>query len=156
MSFPFEPAASQPSGASFRRLAAGLAGLAVLGCGQTAPSLADVAGSVTLDGKPVSNVMVEFQPVNGGGSPSIGYTDLDGVYRLRFTRERWGALPGTHLVRIDFDLESHDRRPGLPIPAKYNRDSTLRRELRPGHNHLMFDLCSCSGPGEAPASHLAR
>ena len=143
-------------GALFRRIAAGLAGLAVLGCGQTPPNLADVAGSVTLDGKPVSNVMLEFQPVDGGGSPSIGYTDLDGVYRLRFTRERWGALPGTHLVRIDFDVDSHDRRPVFPIPAKYNRDSTLRRELRPGHNHLMFDLCSCSAPGEASASHLAR
>jgi len=134
----------------------GLAALTLAGCGQSPPKLADVAGSVTLDGKPVSNVMLEFQPTGGTGSPSIGYTDRDGTYRLRFSRERWGAVPGVHLVRIDFDLGSNDRPPVVSIPAKYNRDSKLHRELRPGHNHLMFDLCSCSGPAEPSASHLAR
>ncbi len=126
-----------------RRLGGGIACLLVAGCGQAAPGLAEVAGSVTLDGRPLSDVMVEFQPTDGTGSPSIGYTDLDGEYRLRFSREQWGAIPGVHLVRIDFDLGPDESRPSVVIPVEYNRDSQLFRELRPGHNNLMFDLCSC-------------
>jgi len=127
-----------------RFVAIALLGLGLTGCGQSGPKLADVEGVVTLDGKPLEGVMLEFQPQGGKGSPSVGYTDKNGEYRLRFSRDRWGAVPGTHVVRIDHDWEpgNDQPKPAFKIPAQYNKQSDIRRDLQPGNNSLSFELSS--------------
>lgn len=118
--------------------------LVLQGCGDSGPKLAEVEGVVTLDGKPLSGVMLEFQPTGGKGSPSVGYTDKNGEYRLRFSRDKFGAVPGEHIVRIDFDYDpgSGDPKPSFKIPAQYNKSSDLRRKLVAGPNSFAFDLSS--------------
>ena len=127
-----------------KSVAIALLGLTFQGCGKSGPELADVSGSVTMDGKPLPDVMLEFQPTGGKGSPSIGYTDKNGEYRLRFSRDKWGAVPGEHVVRIDFDYDpgSDAPKPPFKIPAQYNKKSDLRRTLEPGSNSLSFEISS--------------
>jgi hypothetical protein len=114
------------------------------GCGQSGPELATVAGDVRFDGKPLRDVLVEFQPTAGKGSPSIGYTDQAGHYELRFSASRIGAMPGEHLVRInhDYDPGSGEPKPEFKIPREYNAKSTLKREVAKGENTIDFDLNS--------------
>jgi hypothetical protein len=68
------------------------------GCGSDGPELADVTGTVTRDGKPLSGINVEFQPQTG--RPSAGRTNDAGEYQLQFTSEQAGALLGQHQVHI--------------------------------------------------------
>ena len=64
------------------------------------PKLAEVYGTVTLDGVPLANVKVTFQPKTG--RPSIGTTDPAGHYRLEYYSEvKSGAQIGSHTVRVD-------------------------------------------------------
>src|SRR5215470_13236777 len=83
-----------------------LAALAVgaVGCGND--QVAPVSGRVTLDGQPLANAAVTFQPVRteGKGNPgpgSGGFTDADGRYTLKVTgTEARGAVVGKHKVTI--------------------------------------------------------
>lgn len=113
----------------------------LVGCGQSGPKLATVSGIVKVNGEPTPFVMVEFQPEENG-SPSIGYTDGDGRYKLQFSRDRWGAMLGKHVVRLDFDYDpgSEDARPPFKIPAKYNRNSEIRVEVASGSNSHDFEI----------------
>ena len=74
-----------------------------VGCGGGAPSdqpdLANVSGTVTLDGKPLANAMVEFSP-DGDGRPSTGSTSSDGSYTLQYTADNSGAKIGGHTVTV--------------------------------------------------------
>src|SRR5437667_12114172 len=69
----------------------------VSGCGNS-PPLGTVSGRVTLDGQPLAETTVEFQPASG--SPSYGVTDADGRYTLAWNADQQGALVGRHTVRI--------------------------------------------------------
>lgn len=117
-------------------LAAALLMTAAVGCGDGL-KLVPVEGKVTLGGEPLAEADVIFQPENG--RPSMGTTDAQGHYKLVYTNEKDGALPGTHKVVIttyvepDSDYEAPDRRAGRPerVPAKYNFETTLQTELSP-------------------------
>src|SRR5262245_13072161 len=112
-----------------------LAALVALGAGCSKPpyDVALVSGQVTLDGKPVANVAVMFQPVatqgnNNPGPGSTGVTDADGRYTLKLIgKETNGAVVGKHKVRItnfspptDDDEKKPRPKPAVPIPARYN------------------------------------
>ncbi|NUQ64626.1 MAG: carboxypeptidase regulatory-like domain-containing protein [Pirellulales bacterium] len=124
-------------------LLAGLGALLLNGCGSTGPELAAVSGIVTLDGQPLAGATVEFQPPKG--SPSTGVTDSSGAYRLAYTARKQGAMLGKHSVRITFVAEKTDAEgnsvasPQL-LPPKYNRNSELTAEVKPGSNKLDFQL----------------
>jgi hypothetical protein len=112
--------------------------LACVGCGPSGPPLATVEGTILVDGKPMQGLFVEFQPE--GGSPSIGETDEKGFYRLRFTRERWGAEVCDHKVRIMADEDGGGRNGKDRLPAKYNAKTELQREVKAGRNVIDFEL----------------
>ena len=112
--------------------------LALVGCGESGPHLATVEGTILVDGKPVPGLFVEFQPE--GGSPSIGETDESGFYRLRFSRERWGAEVCEHQVRIMADEDGGGRRGKDRLPAKYNAKTELKRDVVDGRNIIDFEL----------------
>jgi len=114
------------------------------GCGG-GPKLSRVKGTVTMDGKPLPNVVVEFQPENG--SPSKGITDASGHYKLRYTHKKNGAVLGKHTVRIttvasNSDEDSGDESGSETIPEKYNAKTELTAEVTSGSKTIDFDLKS--------------
>lgn len=79
-----------------------LAALLAIGCGG-GPQFAAVEGVVTLGGKPLADVEVQFipDPAQGTtGPPASAYTDRDGRYRIAAT-EKGGVVVGTHRVCIN-------------------------------------------------------
>ena len=69
------------------------------GCGPSRPALLPAEGVVTLDGKPLAEASVIFQPT-AGGRPAAGVTDADGRFKVGTFSPRDGAMPGTHIVTI--------------------------------------------------------
>lgn len=117
--------------------------LAISGCGRTTgPQLGQVEGVITIDGQPAGQAMIEFQPEQKNCSPSYGFADAAGRYKLQFTGSRKGAILGTHTVRITFDDDPSPDQPPPPIsiPAKYNKRSELKAEVSQGSNRHNFDL----------------
>lgn len=126
--------------------------IAVCGCSSAErPELGYVHGRVTLDGNPLPNAIVRFQPIENG-RPAIATTDDNGYYVLNYTNDASGAVLGKHIVRIstglpdDGDLQSAVEE---KVPRKYNRDAAttpqMQVEIVAGNNELNFDLDS-QGP----------
>jgi hypothetical protein len=103
------------------------------------PRLASVHGRVTLDGKPVSGATVVYAPA-AGGRQSSGVTNEQGEYVLKYIRENAGGAVGMNSVRIS-KQKTHDPR-SETLPLKYNRDTTLTAEVKPGTNEIDFPLAS--------------
>jgi hypothetical protein len=111
------------------------------GCGDR--EIGSVHGTVTLDGQPLPKAVVTFVHV-GGGRQSSGLTDADGHYQLWFLRDRMGAQLGNHKVRIytsgtEETAVTHEKE---RVPAIYNTQTTLEREVVGGDNEFNFDLTS--------------
>lgn len=113
------------------------------------PPLAQVTGTVKLDGAPLEGAIVSFQPTAEGPnaaiklSTSFGFTDKEGKYTLIYmnspeTGEILGAVIGKHIVRIN----KTDEKKGEAVPARYNHNSDLTREVKKGGPPLDFDLVS--------------
>src|SRR5262245_45047054 len=114
-----------------RRLRISLALLvsAWTGCGSN-QDVAPVHGRVTLDGQPLAYASIVF--TTPGKPPSGGYTDTNGNYQLILKRGVNGAPLGAHEVTILEDIQ-RTRRP-QPVPARYNQNSELKREVKSGDN----------------------
>ena len=119
------------------------AGLLALACGCGGSDLGQVTGKVTMKGRPLANVEVEFQPVDNR-RPSSGVTNAEGVYELQYNTERKGALVGEHTVRISAPEGGGDGEENpakvIEIPAKYNTQSTLKKKVGPGSQTIDFEL----------------
>ncbi len=114
------------------------------GCpgGTDYPDLGTVSGTVTIDGKPTENIVVQFVPV-AGGRTSVGVTDSRGYYELEYAADAKGAAVGKHQVALaaqsasssddQVDLSGSDS----PIPEQY-RDKIFEFEVKPGTN--TFDI----------------
>jgi hypothetical protein len=130
--------------------------VAAFAAGCDGGKVASVSGTVTLDGKPLPNVHVNFQPIaegmNAAGPGSHGKTDADGHYTLEVVGEnRNGAYVGKHRVEITAATAEVDptsdkpppRQAGTPIPDEYNRNSTLTCTVPPGgKSDANFELLS--------------
>jgi hypothetical protein len=111
-----------------------------------------VSGQITMDGKPLADVSVVFQPTASGiigemPPASRGKTDAQGRYQLATVEgNRRGALVGTHVVTIsdvEFnpDLTKDDRVVVKSrIPERYRANSELRFEVKPGAGHTDADF----------------
>ena len=112
--------------------------LLVFGCKDPKAKFAPVSGKVTLDGKPLVNAMVSFQPIAkmgeiNAGVGSSGKTNENGEFTLMAASGEKGAVVGKHRVVITLVQEqagTGDERPprgGWPqketVPSKYNTDS---------------------------------
>ncbi|MCC9609261.1 Ig-like domain-containing protein [Blastopirellula sp. JC732] len=143
------------------RLAAALSVmlLSLSGCGGASdqPDLGQVSGTITFDGKPLSGIVVVFQP--DSGRPARGRTDAEGKYELTYIRNTRGTKVGHNRVEIapseeddapaeaQLDADSAQaQRPfksGKPkIPVRYNIKSELEAEVQPGDNTFDFALTS--------------
>jgi hypothetical protein len=127
-----------------------LAASLLIGCG--GPKITTVTGTVTLNGQPLANALVNFQPLGEGkvepGPGSTGRTNEKGEYALKIIGGGNGAVVGKHRVAIYAALDdgktrpNEDRRTRQPerVPAQYNVKSTLTFEVKPGKNVADFSL----------------
>jgi hypothetical protein len=117
---------------------------AALCCGCGSHTL-EVAGNVTLAGKPLSRGTIKFEPAEGHG-PTAAERITDGQFKVRI-------MPGKYKVQISGFRkvgEEHANKsdPNSPmkdileqiVPAKYNTGSTLVREIKPGERQEDFAL----------------
>lgn len=123
----------------------------IAGCGSDGPQLAEVSGKVTLDGKPVPNAVVTFNPLTAGGSNSLGKTDAQGVYRLEFSQDKKGAMLGEHEVEIVTKKIAKSDLPDdgsvvatefVEIPAKYRKRGSVKAVVENKSNTINFELDS--------------
>lgn len=126
-----------------------LLSLLAAGCGGTSsPELAGVTGVVKLDGRPLPNAVVRFQPTGEAGTYSTAVTNEQGEYELRFSRNDYGALPGEHAVSIstanaDAEDNAGNSQPvGELILARYNVETELIRQVAVDENEIHFELSS--------------
>jgi hypothetical protein len=114
------------------RLVVGVILLSILGCGGS-QKLAPVSGKVTLDGKPLANALVSFQPIAEkasleGAPGSSGKTNDQGEFTLMSIKGGNGAWVGKHRVFVSLVTakaeQTGDRRGGPAmedkVPSKYN------------------------------------
>ncbi len=115
---------------------------ALCGCGgsKNLPELGQVAGTVTVDGVPVPNLVVTFEPHSA--ALSTGTTDAQGHYILWHANRAKGAALGASVVRINAIDDPEHPTPGGPvvIPAQYNDNSTLTADVQAGENTIDFKL----------------
>ena len=115
------------------------------GCGSSDPRLA-ISGTVQFKGKPLDQGRIEFHPPDNKGTMS-GAEVVNGKYAFPRTT---GLAPNTYEVRIfSYDekgqkLEAVPGEPGIGfkerIPRKYNLDSKLKAEVKPGQTNFDFTL----------------
>jgi hypothetical protein len=137
---------------SYSRLLLGAALASTLGCGDS--KVHPVSGTVKLDGEPLANAVVIFQPLGDGkmnpGVGSIGRTNDKGEYRLRLIGGGNGAVRGKHRVEISCPIDDgqnspdEDRatKPPNKVPDRYHAESKVTYEVKPGENKADFDLTS--------------
>ena len=124
---------------------------ATLGCGSggpPAPKRASVRGNVTWENEPIVQGSITFVPVGDTkGSPAMAQIQ-DGQYSLNSTS---GPPIGTHRIEI-LGNKQVGMTPAVPpatgeipkieqfVPAKYNKSSTLERDVVAGQNKFDFEL----------------
>jgi hypothetical protein len=135
--------------------------LSLWGCsGSDRPVLGEVTGTVTLDGGPLSGVDVVFSPDKG--RPARGRTDENGKYTLTYIGKTLGSKVGHNRVEIAPNEEegenTYENSIGVPdgekgdvvqvspeprigtVPARYNTNSELKADVKPGQNVFDFKL----------------
>jgi hypothetical protein len=130
---------------------------AAAGC-DGGPSIAPVSGTIYMDGKPLPNVDIAFQPIGSEQNPNPGRgstakTDAEGRYALKIDGTVDGAVVGRHRIvisssqttAVDPETGSAD---GAPVeremvPPEYNYQSKLEFEVPAGGtNNADFQLDS--------------
>jgi hypothetical protein len=130
-----------------------LVAVVALAAGCSGQRVVPVSGRVTLNGQPLANVHVSFQPISSGsnhdaGSGSYAITDNDGRYTLKLVHgDTAGAVVGKHRVEItprntDDDADRRGKGAVTGVPARYNRNSELTFDVTGGTDKADFPLTS--------------
>jgi len=112
-----------------------------------------ISGTVNLDGKPLANGTIQFQPASQAEGIAAGGMIVDGRFEVRKAE---GPVPGKYKVQIDSldearpplaegelpgAIEVPKRRTRRMIPPRYNSQTELIAEVKPGvPNTFPFDL----------------
>jgi hypothetical protein len=126
-------------------LTGGLIVVVLGGCGGDG-KIAPVSGVVTLNGQPVADIAVSFQPIAGEGSNSpgpaaFGVTGPDGRYTAKIMGEETrGASVGKNQVRFSAHAVPSDTsdeglnkmKSTVKIPARYWSESQLELDVPAG------------------------
>lgn len=108
------------------------AALAVAGCQKPAAKIVPVEGTISLDGRPMPNLMIQFMPdaFRGTDGPlSTAISDGAGNYVLKCGNGKAGAAVGTHRVVI-IDPEKKPAPQGSDEPVKPGRISFVYQDAR--------------------------
>ena len=115
------------------------------------PALGIVKGTVTVDGQPGADLMVQFEPkaAEGGkasevGAVSIATTDPAGNYELMYKSEK-GAVVGSHVVRITSaagggPAGGETGAVAINIPPMYNTQSSIVKDVVKGENKIDIEI----------------
>jgi hypothetical protein len=133
--------------ARFVYLSAVIAILAVVISGCGGPRGA-VSGTVTVDGTPIENGTITFDPEDGKGKGKTAAEIVGGKYELPADR---GPLPGKYKVEFTSQKKTGNKLPtgdgdqmrdetAQVLPAKFNTQSTYNVEIKKGTNKNDFDL----------------
>lgn len=109
----------------------------LLGCnaGGDQPELGTVTGTVTLDGKPLSGVIITFSPEVG--RPGSATTDSEGKYDLIYRYGVAGTKIGKNTVSFAWPTGAEAT---ASIPEKYGAKSDLTADVKAGKNTFDFAL----------------
>jgi hypothetical protein len=117
------------------------------GCGHSTVS---VSGTVTLNGKPIGDCVVRFQPKNSDLPESVGLTDANGRYSLKTFGEksRSGAAPGEYRVMFAWQYpqgtgtkdDEPAPKPPYFIPEPIQRDGLPYTVSEKNINNADFNL----------------
>ena len=128
-----------------------LLGTACCGCDRSPDGVVPVSGRITLNGRPLANATITFQPVVVGPSlptvaGSVGYTDADGNFTMRLTDpDAPGAAVGKHVVTIT-TATPPPRDDALPrgekVPAPWRNGSKTFEVPAAGTTQADFKLSS--------------
>ena len=132
------------------------------------PDLFEVSGVVTLDGKPLSDAEVTFEPnidpnIQGGSTEyyeamrraaSRGRTNEAGEYTLSYVGGFDGAVPGKHTVRVNAKRVENKMSVEI-LPPRYHRQSVLTKQVDESGGPYNFDLKSDAGSAPAPPAKKA-
>jgi len=126
--------------------------LLLAGCGSESYEIAPVSGRVTLDGKPLAECQVRFQPVAASksnaapGPGAFAVSDEQGRFTLRTIKPvRPGAVVGEHRVWLttvkEEDMQSESGQvTAEKVPPRY-RNGQLKFSVPPeGTDQADFDL----------------
>jgi hypothetical protein len=121
----------------------GLILVLALGCGSSARYV-PVSGKVTLNGQPLANAIVSFEPIgspdesmNNPALASSGKTNANGEYTLQTTKGANGAWVGKHRVKFSVVGPDTDERPSrsrqrITLPGRYTDGSKEEFEVLSG------------------------
>lgn len=125
------------------------------GCGGSSDgvSRAAVKGSARLDGKPIQQGTISFFPTRETKGPVVGALISEGQYELPRSK---GPVIGWNQVQISWRRKTGRKieagSPAPPghmvdeiteaVPAQFNSESTLEREIQDKKNVLDFNLIS--------------
>lgn len=129
----------------FRFLLLAVVAATILGCGARGPKTARVSGTVTMSGKPLSNIGVTFLPTKKGPAAN-GTTNENGEFTLTTTRRGDGAVIGKHKVTVGI-AEEGQKNPGIPESYASPHTTKFSAEVLSGKkNEFTFNV-----EPEAPA-----
>lgn len=119
------------------------------GCGRKLPDLGEVTGQLSLDGKPLDEVQVEFFPDPEKGNPaqsSAAETDQAGQFMLVFTGgggKRGVPVGWNRVVLQDFKaMNSRDNPIGPRFGPEFSTafETPIRLEVKQGKQVLNIEL----------------
>ena len=107
-----------------------------------------IKGEVLLDGEPISQGRIVFEPAGGNKGPSAGSSITNGKFEIS---EEKGAVLGKNVVRINATKSSGKKVKSSmsdemidelveAVPEKYNKNTTLEKEISSGENEFKFEL----------------
>lgn len=130
--------------------------LTAIGCSRQ-PSVVEVSGVLTYQGKPVPNMLITFKPETG--RPSWGQTDGEGKFTLNYSKTiPKGALLSKHTVWLTrgaglpsqetspeqyaADVAGGDIDQADEIPSKYfsEKNTTIEITIKESTENLVVDL----------------
>ena len=114
------------------------------------PDVGFVTGTVKMDGKPLPNALVTFIPMDHETArQSVGTTNDQGEYELKYSLREKGAMLGKHRVSIstagmaDESEGNGEGGGGEKVPAQYNVNTELTATVEGGSQKIDFaDLTS--------------
>jgi hypothetical protein len=126
----------------------------------TLPERFDVRGTVSLDGKPLQAGRILFLPTSATQGPAASARIEDGRYEIA---KDAGPVAGNYRVEIEGEVDlgfpldddvaftqraeaGQKTLPPNPVPAIYNRQSTLTAVISPDESKNQFDFALLSKP----------
>ena len=113
--------------------------LVASGCFGQGYRIGEVTGTVTMAGKPVPSILVEFAPPGGSsrGLPvALGLTDASGRYRLVRPKNKPGAVVGLNNVRLS--ITEGDAGKPIGVTERDLSGRELSFDVKTGSN--VFDI----------------